>query len=356
MKIIKRTVVAFVFSIILLSGCNNDMLNNSVINESPNQGVSLNLKGMLVFQNVNVLKQELQESFMNEGNDIQKLNSNFPEFKSMKQTFDEFDKQETNLLEKLEKDLNGKKTDFNNYLMMSEMAQRYKKMILVKQYEDNQDYYYDMNINEHYWADFVTPDGLLMVNDSIYQFSKDYVKIITDGDFSKISLLESMNSSDKNNNILVFNGSDFILGNFNENDAAGCTISWNKTKTGTANNKRLELKVYFEQHPEGNYNVTTFTVGLNSLKKKVLGIWVNATANSISLHGEYSGPRSPLNINGGTGYLQSNPFDINYSSTAGIIHYKDFSPISQPCYTMTSANYRMSAVFSGGGVSTTVSW
>ncbi|MEQ1638886.1 MAG: hypothetical protein ABL903_19680 [Methylococcales bacterium] len=129
---------------------------------------------------------------------------------------------------------------------------------------------------------------------------------------------------------------------------------WTKTELGQSNNKCVELRVHFLQESEGAYIKTTLEIGIVRLQKRRLFFWVNATADSIRLTGEFSGPRSPIDINGNSGYIQSNPFNINFSST--VKHFIDYSPASADHYSIDSAKYVITAYFSGTGTSATVAW
>lgn len=133
-----------------------------------------------------------------------------------------------------------------------------------------------------------------------------------------------------------------------------CTASWDKQATGTANNKRITLVVHFQQGSSGPYNITTLDVGVTKVQRKVLGFWINTTADYIILSGQFGGPRSPRDQFGNYGYHLSNPFYINYSGH--VRHFTDYSATSLDCYTMSAANYFAIAYFGGVGTSVTVSW
>lgn len=339
-------IIITVLSINFIAGCKKEMVDN--IDDIK----YVSDKNILVFKSMDVLKKQIDAGFEDNGKVVAEIAARFPGFSSMKKVFDKFDMEEAALVEKLP---GGTNVDWSNYLRLSDIGKQYSNMILVKQFPDNREYYYDMNIRQRHFADFVNSEGLLAVNDSIYQFSEKFVKIITDGDYSKIALLGSLNATDSNRHIIVFDSRLFVLGYFKTVATAACFNVWDKSNTGTSNNKRISLVVSFEQNPDGIFNKTTCTAGIGILKKKVVGIWFNATARSIRLRGAFSGPRSPYNnITNVSGYHKPNPFDINYSSPVN--HYTDMYYQADPCYTMTSGTYIIDADFQGGGVSTTVSW
>ena len=353
----KKGLAAILLFTIAFASCKKDVLTNSEAITS-NPDVYLNKENMLVFKNVQVLKEKLEENLKSNGKIAKELSSDFPNFISMNKIFNEFDKQESSIVEKLSEELKGKNFNAANYLFLSDIGKKYKNMILVKQYPDNNEYYYDMNIREKSFSDFVNPQGLLMVDKAIYQFSENHVKIITDGNLSKIKLLSSYNVTDESQNILVFNSSHFILG-FSENNSkakvsAGCTDTKELTSTGQANNKRLTMRTIFNQNPEGTNNKSTFTVGLVTLKRKVVFAWFAATADYIIIRGEFSGPRTPVDYNNWPNYHVPNPFNQYYSSE--IIHFTDYSDQVAPCYSMTSGRYTMSAYFDGVETAATIAW
>lgn len=159
---------------------------------------------------------------------------------------------------------------------------------------------------------------------------------------------------------------DPYRGNLNEKDAhialngyavtnppGVCNGSWVKTHTGESKNKRVTLRLDYNQYPDGPYNITTLKVSV-AVKKKKFGIWVNATADEIRVTGEFAGPRSPRDQSGNYGYSQPNPFNVNYSSP--ITHFTDYSATSLDCYSMSAATYTATAYFSGDGTSSTISW
>lgn len=136
--------------------------------------------------------------------------------------------------------------------------------------------------------------------------------------------------------------------------AGACTASWSKSKQTTSGKNRITLKVEFKQNYSGGYNVTTLDIGVSVQRKNWLGVWVGDTADSITLHGAFSGPRSPRLPNFAYGYQYSNPFTINYSSP--IRHFVDYSPPSLDCYSMTSAEYNLGVTVGGTQLTTSVWW
>jgi hypothetical protein len=353
----KKLLLPALFSLVLLQGCKKIMEDNIQADITYNSG-----KNMLVFRNMKVLQQKMDTNEITNGRTVTEINRAFPAFFSMKKIFDQFETDETALLKKLPDSLNTPNLDWKNYLLMSGLGKQYKNMILVKQYADNLEYYYAMNVNRPVFADLINPEGLLAVNDSIYQFSEKYVKIITDGDYAKIASLDAVTATNTGNHIIVVSGVDFILGHFKTGAVAAgsCDTAWEKLNTAEAFKRRLIMKVRFEQYPYGAFTITTCKASLVSLQEKHAP-WhkgwgsLKAPADDIVLAGQFAAPRTPLNnVTGVTGYMRSNPFSMYYSSE--VTHYKDISYQYQPCYFMTQGIYEMFAHFGTATVAATVVW
>jgi hypothetical protein len=353
----KKLLLPALFSLVLLQSCKKIMEDNVPADITYNSG-----RNMLVFRNMKALQQKMDTNEITNGRTFTEISSTFPAFLSMKKVFDRFETDETALLEKLPDSLNTTNLDWKKYLLMSDLGKQYKNMILVKQYSDNLEYYYAMNVNQSVFANLINPEGLLAVNDSIYQFSEKYVKIITDGDYAKIASLDAVTATNTGNHIIVVNGTEFILGYFKTGAVAAgsCDTTWDKDNTTEAFKKRIIMKVRFDQHPEGVFTVTTCRASLESLDEKRAPwhkgwVSVKTPADYIILAGQFAAPRAPLNnVTGVTGYMRPNPFSMYYSSA--VTHFKDISYQYQPCYIMTQAIYEIFAHFDTHTVAATVLW
>lgn len=161
-------------------------------------------------------------------------------------------------------------------------------------------------------------------------------------------------------NINLGNGYSYVGNNpVNRTDPTGeCSgvNFWNRDKTNEGNKKRISMRVYFEQYDNHNgHMITTFDVGILTLKKKVAGFWWNTTADYIRVSGQFSGPRSPVDQWGNSGYSRSNPF-TNQLYSAPVRHFTDASPTYMSCFSMSSGIYTITAYFSGEPTSATVAW
>lgn len=91
-----------------------------------------------------------------------------------------------------------------------------------------------MNVSIPLFAYLVNADGIVQIDGKIYQFKKDKIKVIADGDASKIALLKSTNKTSKELQIEVseVNRSSKII------EDTGRQMS-NTSCTSTVDNYRL---------------------------------------------------------------------------------------------------------------------
>jgi len=374
----KIYVLTFVLSVSILAGCKKEIAGYEVLASTP---VPVNYldhvkftgtRNMLVFENINVLKQVIADNAATNGNTFTAMNARFPAFVSMANIYTQFDKKEADLIERLDDSaLSSTNVDWTKYLKMGDIGKSYSHMILVKQYPDNQEYYYDMNIGQKQYADLVNTDGLLAVNDTIYQFTENRVKLITDGDYAKITMLANINVSSPIDHILVIPNNDFMLGWYQSGTTqlppTVCVDSWDQTKMTPSGSgvdeRRLEINVRFEQYPVYAYNRSSCSVTFISAKKKQLiisrgkisHIWVDAYPRACNLSGGFTASRlpaasafhTPSGFNAKLGKGLENPVSalIPMSLRTPFVHYIDYSSPYQDCYKMTAGSYKLEADF-----------
>ena len=392
----KNYVLILALSVGILTGCkkeiatDNTLANTAVPVKALDHVKFLAPKNILVFENAIILKKIIADNSLTMGKTVDEMKTRFPAFISMAGIYTQFDKKEAALIENLDDSaLSSTNVDWTKYLKMSDIGKAYSDMILVKQFADNQEYYYEMNISEKHYADFVNPEGLMVVNDTIYQFSAGYVKLITDGDYSKIAMLSTTTVSSATNHILVIPSSQFMLGYYTASTgpAGGCKLAWDKsgeTASGSGiDERRIGINVHFEQHPD--YVVlnktSCYTVLVYAKKKqliisrrKISHIWVDAYPRECTLSGEFSASHSPRGIlwgvaltpkldADGSGYnaaisgAKKNPFvGIPCSIYIPFYHYTDYSMEYEPCYTMINGKYEMLVKFAAFSVKAAVAW
>lgn len=141
-----------------------------------------------------------------------------------------------------------------------------------------------------------------------------------------------------------------------ESAAPGCNVSWVLSGEGYSSRRRVVFEVQFEQIDNQNgFNVTTCEIVVVKVQKRVLGFWWSTTADSITVAGSFSGPRSPVDQWGVSSYVHSNPFS-NVKYDPPFLHFTDTSPTSLPCYTMTHGIYTVTAKFGSTTVNAQVGW
>jgi hypothetical protein len=377
----KHHLLTMAFLMIILAGCKKDIVDDTDTNVPVNylDQVSYSAQyNVLVFKNVNTLQQIIAQNAATSGSTVAALNARFPGFVSMRNIYTQFDKKEADLIEKLDDSaLSSTNVDWTKYLKMSDIGKNYSDMILVKRFADNQEYYYEMNVREKHYADFANPEGLFVINDTIYQVTANRVKLITDGDYVKIRMLSYVNTSSPADHIMVIPAVQFMLGYYTTptgTGGRGCTLVWDKpaeTASGSGvDERRIGINVHFEQHPYyGVMNKTSCYTVLEYAKHKQLiisrgklsHIWVDASKYTSELTGQFSAAYSPRDIAGpyGSGYTAgvTNPF---YSRPCTLhspfYHYTDYSDQADPCYTMTHGDYKMLVKFAAFSASANVTW
>ena len=372
----KMLLVIFALSIAVLSGCKKEMDLVSI--PDPASQVSfLSQYNVLVFKNMSDLQKMITENAATAGNTVTALNAQFPNFTSMKNIYTQFDKKEAELLANLpDSVLASTSINWANFLKMSDIGRNYSNMILVKQFGTAQDYYYEMNIREKFYADFVNPEGLIVVNDTIYQMSENRVKLITDGDYAKIRMLSIIDSTSLPDHIVVISSAKFIPGYYQPAGTTGCNLTWDKYREIAAgsgmNERRIGMTAHFEQHPEyPSLTKTSFYTALTYSKKRIvtipsgipIHIWVDESPLACSLQGAFSGPRSPKDILPGvSGYSAAisgpkNPFTgVTCSLYSPFYHYMDYSFSNESCYAMHQGTYQMTVMYPGLAATIAVSW
>lgn len=364
---IKLIPLAVIYLAMLITGCKKTELDQPAPIDIKKDVSFLKERNILVFKSITALQQRIEKNLADTSGLISGTGLEFPGFLSMKQVYDSFNIVETALVKNIPDSVkNGTNVDVRNFLRLSDIGKNYKKTILIRQFPNNSEYYYDMNIGNRELADLVNPDGLVVVNDSIYQFSENYVKIITDGDYSKLHILDNITATNEADHIFVISSAKWIpVWPPFHTTSAGCETIWDRSGEKYTLFRRLSFKVHFVQYAEGSYTRTSCVINKELLKERSgiafgWGLWFDAdkVVRYISLQGAFSAPHTPYLKSGGLGYKipsPSNPFDIYYSSP--VEHFTDYSPLSTPCYTMTHGNYQMTANFIiGGGITATVAW
>jgi hypothetical protein len=136
-----------------------------------------------------------------------------------------------------------------------------------------------------------------------------------------------------------------------------CNNAWSRSETSKSGNYRATLLVVFNQTPFQGYNWSAFSMSVKVQKKNWLGIWVDTSPTSISLSGQFSGPRSPVLQNRSYSYDLLNPFtNVAASVKTPVRHFQDGSDPSLPCFSMTHGNYSATVTVGGHTVFVPIIW
>lgn len=314
-----------------------NVTRKNVYSNSQND-VYVNNNGILVFKTIKALENSLNEIAKSKANHdafFASLNN----FVSMKQIFDELNKQEEKELEKVSQMALRNTTNRADYLFLPEYAKKYRNVVSIKKME-NSEYCYDMNLSNNEFAEIINSEGVVYVEGIEYQFTKDYVRIINGNEIINVKPSEFHLGISNNNVHPARIGTSISSGIANY-----CSNSWSVSSDSyITNQKRVSMMISFNQYndPINNYNVTSFKVGFVSLKKRIIGIWISITPDDVVVYGAFSGPRSPIASDGlNSGYVYSNPFTVHTTST--VTHYTDYSSIYKTCYTMDNYLYYVRA-------------
>jgi hypothetical protein len=152
----------------------------------------------------------------------------------------------------------------------SELYFKYLKsgFLKLRTYEDGTESY-DYNVINPSSVGFYNENGLLKIGDTIYQVTDKALKIITDGDFGKIDLLQKTDKSDRQNHIDVisFGGNDKGL-------ICSRTSGW--VSSGNAyHSKRIKTDItyYTNVDPGCQHAFITYNIGVECQRKNVWGNW-----------------------------------------------------------------------------------
>lgn len=187
------------------------------------------------------------------------------DFVSMRQAFEEIIADEINFAD-------------NEELVHSDLIYKYPNSFVIEKTYD-QCGFFDKNIHIDNMSKVVNPDGLIVVENSIYQYTKECVKVIKDGDINKIPNLLSATISDLSLGIEVY-------------PTRSGTPSFSKVCQG--DDGRLRILVYeeFVQNTPASYpqiRVTTYKVKVRTLQRRLWGLWYDNYKTYITLKGNHSG-------------------------------------------------------------------
>jgi len=230
-------------------------------------------------------------------------------FVSLRKTFNQFVDAETKMDVKLDKDFKDKEKNITEEIFLQRhnpIVNKFENSVTLVTMKDGGKYY-DMNINLNYdyLAPLVNKNGIIAVDNIIYRFTMNDVRVIGDGDWAKLPELLSENSCD----VKYLKSDDFFKMFSQENisnklkslpidpppdpDCNHNTYSvptsndWNYYISDTDGKmKTLIYYTFYQRHFWYNdyqcnyhsYYKTNFTYKIRSLKEGFLGYYYNYNA------------------------------------------------------------------------------
>ncbi len=192
------------FSLILIS-CNEnelDLNNENLIDD--NIGYNSN-HGFLIFENEEILHKTISHLNKATINDISLWESRFFNYESQHSISENAYTEDSLHLNKLEKlnpqELDEYKKSHGKHFIYSDFTRNNSSLFSF----NDQYNFYNLNVSNYNpnIIYVINRNGFVQVGDSIFQYTPNQIKIINDGDISKIEQLESVLESSKELNISV---------------------------------------------------------------------------------------------------------------------------------------------------------
>jgi hypothetical protein len=272
MKTLKKIFLLSTISVALLTpGCKKDMQGvKSDTMENPQSGGAISAKdGILRFKDKETFSTTVQKlSLMTkEQADAWEQKYNFT---SQRAIFNKIAEAE------LAHDELAKKMEVAEALKLPQHSDLYRQYLnagLIKENDDT----YNYSIFSGFYAPVVNEKGIVVIDNAIYQLTSTGMKILTDGDFSKISLLMNATQTDKSNNIIVkviqsaaAEKSESTRGMFNWSGSSGWVSS------GNCNNcKRVLMTVTFSSDLSGGGStcLDRYDINVQCQQRNFWGNW-----------------------------------------------------------------------------------
>jgi hypothetical protein len=146
--------------------------------------------------------------------------------------------------------------------------------------------YFDLNLYDKTTASLINLDGFVKIENQIYQYTNNAIKIIQDGDVKKIELIKSINQSFDGNKMIV----NVFDGNMLKNATVVAPTNWTQDmpfyqfEKNWLGKYQKRVKVWIDGHSEpigstyGDYCFEyvncTFVIRAEAQKKNFWGNWV----------------------------------------------------------------------------------
>lgn len=280
--------VLFLIAGIFFIACQKEELKpNEELGDFEKQGVEnqtsaskmKSKNGILIFENKQALIDKLTELSKKDDNSIEVWEAENG-FTSLASILRKSNEENNNLCKSYEKQYGieeavnlvnkGKISKYSNYTLM----QLKKGTLKIVNSNDGTEYI-ELNTDAPFYANVLNLKSEMIVNDTIYKYEIGKLKLITNGDVSKLASIESINETDKKNNIIVAKCQDI------EKTSQSATLD---ARTTTTNWRRLLADLNARRWFSGSYSETEYWMTVRCQLKHWLYGW-DFSPMQVSMHG-----------------------------------------------------------------------
>ena len=275
-KTIKSLVLFFAAALFVLGGCEKDELldTNNTVDELMAQASSKSNcyynqeYNMMVFQSEKELNEYITN--LNIGETRRIAEGEFVSLSDILAEVMEAEAEKDNYFEILymQEDLTVQQKD--DIIKQAEerdpvnITTKYLQEGIIRQFESKESYGYELTSCAPYYAEVLNKEGMVMAGDTIFQYTNDKVKMLTDGDFKKIKLLKLTESNDKENNIELI---DVASGGKSQ------IIFYSYNTKFEAYKKRISVQAFLNEYWSGNKKSYAYYLQFYCEEKNFWGNW-----------------------------------------------------------------------------------
>ncbi len=244
--------------------------------------------GVLHFKNKEVFTLKLNELNSIERADREIWEAQYSSFVSLRKIYDDVVKAEweiSNYYEEISK-AGGEipKAEVNSQKYVDALNNGSIKII-----KDKNGDYFNFNLYELHYAPVVNSKGLVVVNDTIYQYTLNSVKIITDGNSELINKLDQFQVSSDENNIIVINYNNYSL----DNARTKISTSWfHPCLPGHdwhfSGSRRWRVWIEGSSYLDGSFMYVTNLFRAEGQKKNFWGNWKFSETYCLDIDGTWA--------------------------------------------------------------------
>lgn len=274
------TISSILVTFILVSCSENDLSDIDSVNSSEIEkpDYKVNNLGFLEFRDRPTFDSVMHELIEMDENQFLSWERSIG-FTSMSTTFENIVDVETAFLENLEANYTGD-TTFSDYeIKHSPLAYEYEDMLIF-----SEEGFFEPDINTPAHALVTNRDGIVKIGNVIYNFSRNSVKTIIDGDAQKIPLLKQTDATNESRAITVNNierRAIEVSGSTNSRNIVS-SCAWDCRKT--EGSYRLYAFAYLNRYQDGSSYTWDYYLELWS-QRRILGQWNWNRTNDMSTTG-----------------------------------------------------------------------